>query len=250
MGGLTKEQLKTEAKRLGVDIAGLSYHEAVSLVYRAKRRETEGDGTGEIPEDEKRYVEPRKAAPQLTNVSDVPDLRGKTIMVAPEMAATAVQLIKYDEKLNEKTPVYEERMAGELVNPNEDYNYKYASYKKTKELNKPNIAQSTLPKLNPGITFRPDKDLAPVITFQGQKGYAWHKIATGKLADGTVTYAAGIYDMLKDTFPEYLTNFKEANRLFYLGTTKLCADIPFTHSIFRKIEEREQEKAKLGLTHE
>jgi hypothetical protein len=245
MGGMTKERLIEEAKRLNINIEGLTYQEASSKVFAALRqlKDERREAIG-IPEGKPHRADNTEVRRPLPSMDQ---LKGKTIMFAPEMAPTKIQLIKYDELISPTTPVVEEVYAGELVNKEEDYQRKYASYRIKNVSNRPNIAQSTLPQLNPGITYRPDTDLTAVITYRKQKGYSWKKIPVGKFPDGTVCFCPGIYDMLKDTFPEYLERFNK-DKLFYLGTTKLCCDIPFTHAIFREIEQKEREKERLGLT--
>jgi len=180
------------------------------------------------------------------------EIKDKTFLIAPEMAMTRIQLFKYDEVLSDKTPVVGRVNAGEALASLPDEERYYAGYEIKRYENKPVVAQSTLPLFNPGIEFVPSKDFVPRVKFQGRQGYIWKKLPVGTLLDGTVCWSPGVFEILSQTFPEYLEQITGKDprgtdsHLFYIGG-KCVADILTVHAVINRIRAQQELKRKAGL---
>lgn len=243
---MDKETIESEAKRLGVDLTGLKWPEKQQAIMNAQSKEKEGNVLTEedVPEISRRIlgdeivskiVEESAGEEVLVHVEDddpMSDLRGKKVLICPEMAPTSRQLFGYEEELDEEITVEE-------VVHDVDAAYKASkdmvtgTYKVTGKTGKKVVAQTALPKEGCGITFRPDKDIVPVATFKGRSGYLWthHRLPNIK----GLLIESGYYE-------EYKDRFKDEPAIWHSGGKILACDISLVHSIFQQIEDKERDK--------
>ena len=93
------------------------------------------------------------------------------------------------------------------------------------------VAESALPKENPGWEFTVGEDLVPVVTWGNKRGYRW--IYVKKLL-----MDSGYYHQFKDKFKQPY--------IWYAAGILVC-DIGLTDSIFREIMEIEHAKRMRGF---
>jgi len=195
--------------------------------------------------------------PQEKKPEHIPDMfelmKGKKFFIAPEMALTRNQYLKYDEVLSYETPVVREdvsSVAERLSDNNPEV--KITGPKIEEWQRKPNIAQSSYPHFNVGITYDPNEDFVPVLKYKGMRAYIWHKQAVGQLDDGTVLYAQGVKDILQESFPEYIDKLTDAanmhknSALVVLGY-KTGVDITRTHAVLNQIKAEQKKLAAAGI---
>jgi len=230
---MDKDVLLKEAERLGLteQLEGLTWPQQNKLV----RDELSKRGEISRAEPQDPVLVPSKYAQDVHRVKTIEDYRGKTVLVAPEIAPTVNQVVKYDEDLGEEPMV-------EDSNVMDDWNMGKPLQKDLTTgthyiagtTGRRNIAQSTIPKENAQITFRPTVDLVPVVRFGNSQGYLFthHRLPNIK----ALLIACGHYE-------EYRKLFSEPPYVFYL-TGLLCCDINAVHQIFDKIEREEKRKAK------
>lgn len=230
---MDKDVLLKEAERLGLteQLEGLTWPQQNKLVRDALTER------GEIhrAEPQEPVLVPSKYAQAAHRVRTIKDYRNKIVLVAPELKQTPIQLAKYEEDLGEEPMV-------EDSNVMDDWNMGKPLQKDlvtgthyiTGTTGRRVVAQSTLPKENAEITFRPTVDLVPVVKFQERRGYLFthHRLPNIK----ALLIACGHYE-------EYRKTFSEPPYVFYL-TGLLCCDIDAAHQIFDRIEREEKRKAK------
>lgn len=231
---MSKEKLHEEADRLGVDIEGLKWAQQQKVVLDALDTERAGHEFSARAMDE--IVEAVKEvipSQEITVHVDVDDydfmerVRGKKLIICPEMAQTPRQLFGYEEELGDELIVEEvtySPLDGSISGNNDLATSTFAVKGKT---GKKVIAQSALPKEGCGITFRPDVDWFPVCTFQGREGYLWthHRLPNVK----ATLIASGYYE-------DYRERFKDEPWIWHSGGKLLACDINLVHSVMREIE--------------
>lgn len=244
---MDKETLEAHAKRLNVDLTGLSWPQKQKAVIEAMSEEANEVAESLLPNEKHEIKEMHSSIEVKSKVKTseskaseeilihVPrdpmdDMRGKTLMICPEMAQTDRQLFGYEEELGEELIVEEVffdvdsayRAGKDTVTGN---------YKVLGKTGKKVVAQSALPKEGAGITFTPDRDYVPVVTFQGRKGYLWthHSLPNIK----QLLIQSGYYE-------EYRKRFEDEPWIWHSAGKLLTCDINLVHSIFAEIERKEQ----------
>lgn len=242
---MDKETLEAEAERLQLDLTGLKWPQKQKAVLDAQRLEKEGpvdiQGTIDRAAEEFKQHDAKEAVHSIQQEPvhvkvDVPndpmaDMRGKKVMICPEMAETPNQLFGYEEELDEELLVEE-------VRHDVDSAYKAGkdlvtgTYTVKERTGRKVIAHTALPKQGCGINFRPDKDLVPVVTSHGRKGYLWthHRLPNIK----QLLIESGYYE-------DYRKRFQDEPFIWHASGKILCCDIQLAESVIRDIEKREAE---------
>lgn len=260
---MDKETLEAEAERLQLDLTGLKWPQKQKAVLDAQRLEKEGkpvssgmqeklstsDADGDLVSDfeldrmseriAKHYEE--SSARQVkqetvhvhVEVSNDPmdQMRGKEVMICPEMAATPNQLFGYEEELDEEIIVEE-------VRHDVDSAYRAGkdivtgTYTVKEKTGRKVVAHTALPKEGCGIFFRPDRDRVPVVVSKGRRGYLWthHRLPNIK----QLLIESGYYE-------DYRNRFKDEPYIWHSSGKILCCDIQLAESVLRDIERREAE---------
>lgn len=257
---MNKETLEAEALRLGVNLEGLTWPQKQGAVMAAKRREAAEDEKGitEITEESSDPIELSdmmktllandtdgdceaeslrlKKNQQWVTVKGRPDpmadMRGKRVLIAPEMAMTTNQLFGYEEELDDEVMVEEvvHDIDAAFKAGKDEVN---GTYKVVGHTGKKVIAHSALPKQGAGIYFRPDKDLVPVVSFQGRSGYLWthHRLPNIK----NLLMQSGYYH-------EYKDRFKDEPFIWHAAGKLLVCDRALAEAVIREIEEKERNR--------
>jgi hypothetical protein len=225
MAWMNKETVLAEAERLGIDLTDLTWPQMQKAVIDAKK--AEGGDLIEIIEVEQEGSRVKKETDSLSRY------RGKTVLISPEIKPTTVQLIKYDEELGNDIEIDDSyKVTSEQLNAvSQDLVTGTYRIKGTKD--RKVIAQSTIPKQNSQITFRPDIDLVPVSTFNGRSGYLFTHQRLPNIK--ALLLESGYYN-------EYKNQFVEEPNVWYSAGKILCCDINLTHHIFREIERKAVER--------
>ena len=158
---MKKEVLLAEAERLGIldQLEGLSWPQQ----HKPKPQEPV-------------LVRPSELAQDAGRVRRIEDYFGKTVVLGAEIAPTNIQLCKYDEDLGEEPMVADSNLKDDwdmgkplAIETNKSYvtGTHYVAGKTGRRV----TGQATLPKENAEITFRPERDLVPVVRFGNQRGY-------------------------------------------------------------------------------
>lgn len=255
---MDKETLEQKAQELGVDLTGLTWPQKQGAVMNAMKQENQpivenSDGLS-MEEIKIRLSDPIDDifSPVELNVAPVEKLsdevkvhveddsikdpmasmRGKKVMIAPEMAPTSRQLFGYDEVLDEEVTV-EEVVHDVDAAYTAGKDLVTGTYNVTGSTGKRVVARTALPKEGCGITFRPDVDLVPVAKFRGREGYLWthHRLPNVK-------------QLLKESgyYEEYKSRFVDEPAIWHSGGKLLACDISLVHSIMSEIEHKEAEK--------
>lgn len=261
MGGrfMDKETLEAEAARLSVDLEGLTWPQKQSAVMEAQREEVDhvasqlGLQASKVHEDVASFEitafastpsgadrdgddlgMPVAQEPVVIHVPRDPmeDMRGKTLMICPEMAATANQLFGYDEVLDD------ELLVEEVVH-DVDAAYKAGrdelngTYNIVGRTGKKVIAKTALPKEGAGIYFTPDRDWVPRVRWRGREGYLWTHQSLPNIK--ALLIQSGYYE-------DYRSRFTGEPTIWHAAGKILACDINLVESIFREIERRERER--------
>lgn len=253
-GFMNKETLEREAQRLGVNLDGLKWPEKQQAVFAALTKEkyednldenlsgadTDGDSSCVSAPFFSPHVEDTEKGQTLTESVHVhvprtydpmAPMRGKKVVISPEMAATTNQLFGYDEELDE------ELIVEEVVHEH-DSAYKAGkdivtgTYTVKEKTGKKVIAHSALPKIGAGIEFYPDRDWVPIVTYKGRKGYLYthHRLPNIK----QLLIESGYYE-------EYKSRFQHEPNVWHAAGKLLCCDINLANSVLREIERRVSE---------
>lgn len=236
MGGrfMDKATVLSEAERLGVDVEGLSWPKMQSAVMAAQRYEQNVCNVI-VPAEEDEAPQETPGDPVWIHVARDPmeDMRGKTLMICPEMAPTSVQLLGYDEELGEELIVEEvtHDIGGAQFTAGKTE--VSGTYRVMGKSGKKVVAQTALPKEGSGIYFRPDVDLVPTTTFQGRTGYLWthHSLPNVK----QLLIESGYYE-------DYRHRFQDEPFIWHSAGKLLACDINLVHSIIREIERKERDR--------
>lgn len=247
---MNKEQLESEAARLGVDLEGLTWPQKQKAVMAARSKEAEANlnipflpddsevmtdltqALEDDPEEMGTPVQPGTPVYIRGKYDPMEDLRGKTVMICPEMAATDIQLFGYEEVLGDEVVLEEVKYdIGDARNIPASKDMASSTYRVTGNTGKKVVAQSALPKEGAGITFTFDKDIVPVVHWQGRVGYLWTHQRLSNIKQLLID--SGYYNKYKDRFVDEPFIWHAAGKL-------LACDINLVHSIFREIEDAEQ----------
>lgn len=245
---MKKDVLLEEAERLGVldQLEGLSWPQQQKLVIEAKSAAGEKLNQDMVGRKHKPkpqepvLVKPSEIARDAGRVRRVEDYFGKTVVLGAEIAPTNIQLCKYDEDLGEEPMVADSNLKDDwdmgkplAIETNKSYvtGTHYVAGKTGRRV----MGQATLPKENAEITFRPERDLVPVVRFGNQRGYLFthHRLPNIK----ALLKQCGCYE-------KYRERFSEPPAVFYL-TGLLCCDISTTHYVFDEITRAERERREL-----
>lgn len=258
---MDKETVEAEANRLGVNLEGLTWPQKQGAVMAAQREEREAENlvtkkktkeskeeVRDLTESEIRtiifnkdvddpfvpIIDPSKEIyVHIENPEDpMEEMRGKTVMIAPEMAQTTRQLFGYDEVLDDDVQV-EEVIQGLDINNNARGEQTDGTLRIIGKTGKKVIARTALPKEGAGITFRPDKDRVPVVTFQGRSGYLWthHRLPNIK----QLLLESGYYE-------DYRNRFQDEPFVWHAAGKLLVCDIQLAESVLRDIERKAREE--------
>ncbi len=249
MAFLKMEELQSEAKRLGVDISNMKFHEAQGIICKMKAEE----GTSKVVATGKRAKEsppPANIPQRLKNQNDpktkkavllhaqrkqaTPDplkqYRGKTVLLAPELEPS-INPGKWDEPLQEEV-VVEEISWMDRISMGQTGTFEgddvSGTFRIKERTGRQTIAQSTLPKENAGIFFEPHDPIAvPKVKWQNRVGYLWKHHLYPNVRD--LLIQSGYYDNYKEQFKD------EPNVWYSVGL--MCCDINLVKRVFRDIED-------------
>lgn len=234
---MKKEVLLTEAERLGVDLGGLTWPQQQKAVLDAQDEERSGREHSRKSLEE--IIEIIDESPVETKEVVVhvdvhePDfmerVRGKKLIICPEMAPTPTQLFGYEEELGDDLVVEETifELGNTGLSTSKDlatgtFNVKGKTGKKV-------VAQCGMPKEGCEISFRPDRDWFPVCTFQGRSGYLWTHHRLPNVKDALIK--SGYYE-------DYRERFKDEPFIWHSAGKLLACDINLVHSVMRDIERK------------
>lgn len=227
---LNKEELEAKALQLGVDLEGLTWPQKQKAVGQAITEANRAQETvKEVP-----VVEQKKNLIPTTPVHEptIEDIKGVTVFISPEMPLVTNQLYKYEEELGEDTKVAPVSFDAEQAASMAGHKTKTATFQVKGKTGRKVIATSTLPRWNAEMTYRPDRDLVPVVTCNGKSGYLWthHKFPNIKqlLMDSGYYY----------DYKRFFNGQNYPQNIWYAAGKLLVANIETVHSIFREIEHK------------
>lgn len=217
----SKEDTINEARRLGIDVSGMSWPEMQKVVGQALKRE-------ELGEISKTVKTPNSIRPEIKALDAY---RDKTILIAPELAPDANRIIRYEEEIGDDLDIEEKSFMGREgggIEYTAGRDYTTGTYKVKGKTGRKVKAECSIPKENAQIIFRPGIDMFPVVTFRGTSGYllTHHRLPNFK----AVLKQSGFYE-------DYKSMLKDPPNVFYL-TGLLCVDPHVAHNIMNDIERR------------
>lgn len=217
----SKEDTINEARRLGIDVSGMSWPEMQKIVGQALKRE-------ELGEINKTVKTPNSIRPEIKALDAY---RDKTILIAPELAPDANRIIRYEEEIGDDLDIEEKSFMGREgggIEYTAGRDYTTGTYKVKGKTGRKVKAECSIPKENAQIIFRPGIDMFPVVTFRGTSGYllTHHRLPNFK----AVLKQSGFYE-------DYKSMLKDPPNVFYL-TGLLCVDPHVAHNIMNDIERR------------
>jgi len=237
---LKKEELLEVAAELGVDLKGLTWPEqqkAVNAALKALEPEPEPEPAPEPEQEPEPAPEPGPLFEKPRNrvLDAVPD---QDIIISGEIQSTRQQLIKYDEPLDEELEVEEVSYMDEVGSGRLTQDLTTGTYRVKGKTGRRVTAQSTLPKQNAKITYNPRRDVVPVISWKGKRGYLWNHATLPSIKP--LLQSTGFYYDYKDQFDAGL----HPENIWY-ATGLLAVNIPLVHAIMNDIEakaKREEHK--------
>lgn len=246
---MKKDELLAEAERLGVNIEGLTWPQQQKAVIKAKTEAGESaqygstvkkQEAGPACENEREYpVDERE--PEMSQEDKVLNqIRGRRILLSPEMAATKTQLFKYDEVLGDELDIEEVRFGDTdtgVMNVPAAKNEATGTYRIKGSTGRKVIAQSTLPKLNAGIEYVEGRDFLPVVTWSGRRGYLYthHRLPNFK----ALLMESGYYQ-------EYKSQLVGEPNIWHSAGKLMTVDISLAHHIIQDIQRKEAIKRERG----
>ena len=243
-----------KAKELGIDLEGLTWAEQNRIVKEALEAKgylinKEGiiigepdmvEETKDTKLDEALAEIDRLKAELASKMTDVDEKcqpeekelkipKGRVFM-APEIRGTGVQLLKYDEVLGDDVNVEEISYKNDFNNMRVERDLTMGTYKIKGKTGRKVIAQSTVPKENAGVSYDPNTDIVPVITYNGISGYIW-----------THQHYPNIKELLMATgmLPKYQELFdssKHPENIWMAAGKMWVVSIPMVHYVFAEIE--------------
>lgn len=261
MGYRNKDECLAEAKRLGIDVDGLSWPELQAAVSKALKLESLGlsDNKAVQPVIEQAQMSPEQIQARREFDAMRPYV-GKTILLSPELSSERYRLIKYDEVLGNEIEV-EERSFD--IDPNTDmvfdksggkidygnvvdqyHDYTTGTYRIKNRSERKVVAMSSVPKENAGMIFRPGIDYATVVTWNGRSGYLWKHWRYPNVQ--ALLKAAG-----DKYYQKYRGRFKDEPNVWYAAGKMLVCDPYLVHQTLKDIEDdvrkdRMEEDARLA----
>lgn len=233
MGYRNKEDCLAEAMRLGIeDAESLTWPQLQKAVKNALIKEEIDGGPSMKKKSIPKMRNDRKLTPMEAAELKVEMARGTKFTLIPELAPNATRAIHYDEELGDDLIVeekyYDIRNLDQEIGDRDRASGTYIIKGKT---GRKVVAESALPKENPGWEFTVGEDLVPVVTWGNKRGYRW--IYVKKLL-----MDSGYYHQFKNRFKQPY--------IWYAAGILVC-DIGLTNSVFREIMELEQTKRMRGF---
>ncbi len=250
MAFINKQELNKFAGIYDINLDGKTWQEQQKIVQAELREHgfsiakdgTVYDAGNESIEEDMPVVHEKRPSNEVDEADAEEALKAvldQEIEIAPYIPWTKTQLIKYDEDLGERNDVEEVyfdinsrvRSAGERDMATSTYRVKGTKRKV--------VAQSSLPKTNAGVKYRPSKDLVPVIYDNKHEGYVWNNSSFPNVKG--LMLASGYYEEFKD----YFDSKKNPQNIFYVAGKMLAVSKPVTEHVFRLIEERAEHDSKV-----
>ena len=219
----SKEDTLKEAERLGIDVSNDDWPTMQRRVKEALEREKLG-----MTADRVKRVSPYDSR---RNSAGMRPYLGKTVYIAPELRPDANRIIRYMEELGDDVEIEEKHYEAGRVSDSEfsvSRDYTTGTFRVKGKTGRKVVAESSIPKENAQIMFRPGIDWFPVVTFNGRSGYLYKHSRFPNFRQALI--ASGYYEDYKD-------QLKEEPNVFYL-TGLLCVEPRVAHRIMREIEER------------
>lgn len=261
MAFMSKQMLQEEAARLGVDLTGLKYQDQQKAVLAAQKNEKDSEavdtGVEKIEVVEVKVPEVVKQEPttqvrrryseiktndvniddRLTDEDLMEKMRGRKTIISPEYHHGVHQTLGYEEDLGEEliyeTVDYTDQMNHNLLDFTNG-NEKFSSYKVVGTTGKRITATTGLPLESSEISFVPDMDLVPRVSWNGRIGYLYKHHRLPNIKD--LLIQSGRYEDFKSRF--------EHEPAVWYANGLLCCDINLVHSLFDRIEREAQERLK------
>lgn len=223
---LQKDELYSEAERLGVDLTGLKWAQMQSAVLKAKQAEGENI----------HYTDQKTQLKKQERLQNKPvSIPNETYIISVEVPARKYQMVHYDEPLAEDLDT--EEISLDIGSNIGSSGYTTKTYK-TKGRGKRVIASASAPKINCGIEYNPARDWVPRTIYQGRVGYIYSH-----------PELPNIKSLLKQTgyFSDYEAELGDKSPyLWYAAGKILTIDINKTHQIFREISAKA--KRDMGIS--
>lgn len=233
MGYRNKEECLIQAERLGIDIAGMTWPQLQKAVKEALLKEQLGLPVKKESLEENKPVEEPKAKIQKPKKNKsktkfyFDQLVGQKIMTSPELAPDVNRAIHYEEELGDDLIVdekyYDIRNLDPVIGERSMATGTYVIKGKT---GRKVIAESALPKENPGESFTFGKDWVHVLEVNGKRGYRWTEVKY-------LLQKSGYYH-------KYKNEFKQPYVWYARGI--IAVDIDLTNHVFNQIMEEERKK--------
>lgn len=265
MAFLSNEQLASEAERLGLDLSGLKYQEKQKAVAAALRAEV-GENVAEAepehveqhqehaqvqeqpaagPQRRKRYTDiyvgPSVSADEdmLSGEDLMEKMRGRETVLSPEYHHGINQTLGFEENLGDEVRYEQVDYLDEFERGNpvlQDESEKFSSYRIAGTTGKQVTATTGLPLEMARISFIPDQDIVPRITWRGRTGYIFKHPRLSNIQ--SLLIQCGEWETYKD-------RFKDEPAVWHANGVLAC-DINLVHSLFDRIERDAQRRDKLG----
>lgn len=235
MAFLSKEELASEASRLGVNLDDYSsWAEKQKAVFQAQAAE-QGAVLAK-PKEEPKMVQTHPVKPKLDEAHQnlVNGFKDGKILISHEIPSMRFNPIKYDEPLGEDLQVEEIHVSPDMIK--DTGTTTSSTYRIVGRSGRQVIAQSTLPTENVRITFDSARDAFPVVTYNGQSGYLWDddKIFNVK----GLLLESGYFEKYKHLF----NGVDYPGNIWLAGTKLFAVSIPLVHYLMSEIEEEERKK--------
>lgn len=240
---ISKDEAMAYAAKHDLDISGLTWPQVQKVISEHKKKiEKETKPASKVFVDPTRFNTVHSSDPVQINKQakvkqkqiepSLDQFKGKTILISPEIRPQKNQRFKYEEVIGDELEVEEANYNGmtlEARNTNEAHGTYVVKGKTGRKV----TALSTIPKENAGITFRPDIDMFPVVTFEGKSGYL---LTHSRLPNVKATLKESGY------WEDYRERFSEAPNVWYAAGKQLVCDISMVHHVMNEIERRERNK--------
>lgn len=245
---MTREELQTNAKELGIDISNMTWNDAVSAVctaMRAQKKLTDQDEVirlraqlAELQRKNDEYeIKYKKKAPGRPPTRE--ELLTKTVLIAPFIPDGGQHLgnYEYEEELGNDIDYEEDHLSldrfARMKSDEVGVNYKIKGKKENKV-----IAQSRGPVENCMISFNPLKDWCAVATMPNQEPmYILQSDVYYDVIDLIKPIRGGIY------WRKFKASRIENER--YIGG-HICVPRDWVHAIMDYITQEEVRRAKEG----
>lgn len=242
-----KEDCMKEAERLGLDVEGMSWAELQKAVSDALKLEELGVNSIKAPMEEAKVLKKKKKNKVDEDEEELRKFYGMNITIAPELAPERYRLVKYDEDLGNELEVEQRKfdinpdtgqvydVSGGSVEHNQqideyrDYTTGTVRIKKRNERRVTGMA--SVPKEQPGLSFRPGIDVATVVTFKGKSGYLWKHPSNNHITVSGLLRAAG-----DEYFQKYRKVFKDSPNVWYACGHLVC-DPYLVHKVLKEISD-------------